>query len=116
MLLKELQALGLDVQVLDENGEVVEIKEDIDYGDSSVYRFEMKNNFKDYGSPDQAQLERSGFSSKEFNAAGELEDIEPEPDDQPDSDDLDGFSDDIDLEALNLDNSDYTSGDSGEDF
>ena len=116
VLLKELQALGLDVQVLDENGEVVEIKEDIDYGDSSVYRFEMKNNFKDYGSPDQAQLERGGFSSKEFNAAGELEDIEPEPDDQPDSDDLDGFSDDIDLEALNLDNSDYTSGDSGEDF
>ena len=114
--MKELQALGLDVQVLDENGEVVEIKEDIDYGDSSVYRFEMKNNFKDYGSPDQAQLERGGFSSKEFNAAGELEDIEPEPDDQPDSDDLDGFSDDIDLEALNLDNSDYTSGDSGEDF
>ena len=104
------------MQVLDEKGEVVEIKEDIDYGDSSVYRFEMKNNFKDYGSPDQAQLERGGFSSKEFNAAGELEDVEPEPDGNSDSDDLDGFGDDIELEALNLDNDGYTSEDSGEDY
>ena len=111
--LKELQALGLDVQVLDENGEVVEIKEDIDYGDSSVYRFEMKNNFKDYGSPDQAQLERGGFGSKEFNAAGELEDVEPESDGPADGDDLDGLEFE---EAYDLDNGDYTSGDSGEEF
>ena len=111
VLLKELQALGLDVQVLDENGEVVEIKEDIDYGDSSVYRFEMKNNFKDYGSPDQSQLERGGFSSKQFNAAGELEDIEPESDLTSDTD-----LDDIEMDALDLENSDFTSGDSGEDF
>ncbi|MBQ9050554.1 MAG: DNA-directed RNA polymerase subunit beta, partial [Lachnospiraceae bacterium] len=112
VLLKELQALGLDVQVLDENGEVVEIKEDIDYGDSSVYRFEMKNNFKDYGSPDQAQLERGGFSSKEFNAAGELEDVEPEPRESSDGDILEG----IDLEGLDLDNGDFSSEDSEEDF
>ena len=112
VLLKELQALGLDVQVLDENGEVVEIKEDIDYGDSSVYRFEMKNNFKDYGSPDQAQLERGGFSSKEFNAAGELEDVEPEPHESSDGDILEG----IDLEGLDLDNGDFSSEDSEEDF
>ena len=117
VLLKELQALGLDVQVLDENGEVVEIKEDIDYGDSSVYRFEMKNNFKDYGSPDQAQLERGGFSSKEFNAAGELEDIEPESDVNADSDDTDALGDELDFdEAYNLGNGEYTSGDSGEEF
>ena len=112
VLLKELQALGLDVQVLDENGEVVEIKEDIDYGDSSVYRFEMKNNFKDYGSPDQAQLERGGFSRKEFNAAGELEDVEPEPRESSDGDILEG----IDLEGLDLDNGDFSSEDSEEDF
>ena len=79
VLLKELQALGLDVQVLDENGKAVEIKEEIDYAESSVYRMEMKNNFKDYGSPDRATLESSGFSSKEFNENGELEDSEPEP-------------------------------------
>ena len=75
VLLKELQALGLDVQVLGEDGEVVEIKEDIDYAESSVYRFEMKNNFKDYGAPDQQTLAQSGFSSKEFTASGQLEDV-----------------------------------------
>ena len=112
VLLKELQALGLDVQVLDENGNVVEIKEDIDYGESSVYRYEMKNNFKDYGSPDQAQLERGGFSSKEFNAAGELEDVEPE---SMDTDDLDGM-DDIDMDNLVLEADDFASGDSEEEF
>ena len=82
------------------------------YGDSSVYRFEMKNNFKDYGSPDQAQLERGGFSSKEFNAAGELEDVEPETDDSSDSDILKG----IDFDGLDLEDGDFTSGDSEEDF
>jgi DNA-directed RNA polymerase subunit beta len=112
VLLKELQALGLDVQVLDEDGNVVEIKEDIDYGESSVYRYEMKNNFKDYGSPDQAQLERGGFSSKEFNAAGELEDVEPE---SMDTDDLDGM-DDIDMDNLVLEADDFASGDSEEEF
>jgi hypothetical protein len=71
----------------------------------------MKNNFKDYGSPDQSQLERGGFSSKQFNAAGELEDIEPESDLTSDTD-----LDDIEMDALDLENSDFTSGDSGEDF
>ena len=109
VLLKELQALGLDVQVLDENGEVVEIKEDIDYGESSVYRFEMKNNFKDYGSPDQAQLERGGFSSKEFNADGELQDAEPEQ--SLSRDDMDSIDLDLMLEGGN-----FESGDSEEEF
>ena len=90
----------------------VEIKEDIDYGDSSVYRFEMKNNFKDYGSPDQAQLERGGFSSKEFNSDGELEDVQPETEGSSDGDILKG----IDLEGLDLEDGDFTSGDSEEDF
>ena len=110
VLLKELQALGLDVQVLDENGDVVEIKEEIDYAESSVYRFEMKNNFKDYGSStDQASLERGGFSSKEFNAKGELEDSEP---DMPISEyGNDGAGDDLELETGN-----YESGDFEEEF
>ena len=72
----------------------------------------MKNNFKDYGSPDQAQLERGGFSSKEFNAAGELEDVEPE---SMDTDDLDGM-DDIDMDNLVLEADDFASGDSEEEF
>ena len=95
--------------MLDENGEVVEIKEDIDYGESSVYRFEMKNNFKDYGSPDQAQLERGGFSSKEFNADGELQDAEPEQ--SLSRDDMDSIDLDLMLEGGN-----FESGDSEEEF
>ena len=113
VLLKELQALGLDVQVLDENGNVVEIKEDIDYGESSVYRYEMKNNFKDYGSPDQAQLERGGFSSKEFNAAGELEDVEPDMTDTAGPNSLDDI--DMDMDDLVLEANDFASGDSEEE-
>ena len=112
VLLKELQALGLDVQVLDEDGNVVVIKEEIDYGDSSVYRFEMKNNFKDYGSPDQTQLERGGFSSKEFNERGELMDAEPEFEPESGSS---GF-DDLDMDELVLESGGFASGDPEEEF
>jgi len=78
VLLKELQALGLDVRVLQEDGSEVEISEDIDYGDSSVYRFEMANKLGSYGGTDEETLGRAGFSSKEFNAkSGKLEDAEP---------------------------------------
>jgi len=74
VLLKELQALGLDVQVLKDDGTEVEISEDIDYGDSSIYKFAMANNFKDSGDSDNDSLARGGMSVKEFNAEGELED------------------------------------------
>ena len=79
VLLKELQALGLDVRVLQEDGTEVEIAEDIDYGESAVYRFEMANNFKNYGGTDDSSLGRAGFSSKEFNEKGKLEDAAPVP-------------------------------------
>ena len=76
VLLKELQALGLDVRVLQEDGSEVEISEDIDYGDSSVYRFEMANKLGNYGGTDEETLGRAGFSSKEFNSrSGKLEDV-----------------------------------------
>ena len=77
VLLKELQALGLDVRVLQEDGSEVEITEDIDYGDSSIYRFEMANRVgsSNYGGTDEESLGRAGFSSKEFNTrSGKLED------------------------------------------
>ena len=114
VLLKELQALGLDVQVLDEDGNVVVIKEEIDYGDSSVYRFEMKNNFKDYGSPDQAQLDRAGFTSKEFDDKGQLMDAELDYESEPDDNGLDELE--MDMEDLVLESSDFASGDPEEEF
>ena len=36
VLLKELQALGLDVKLLDEDGEEVEVKENVDYGTPAI--------------------------------------------------------------------------------
>ncbi len=101
VLLKELQALGLDVRVLQEDGTEVEITEDIDYGESSVYRFEMANNFKNYGGTDEGSLGRAGYSSKEFNSKGRLEDskdtvpapaAETDDSDYSDTDSYDGES------------------------
>ncbi len=79
VLVKELQALGLDVQILDENGDEVELTENIDY-DNSEYRFEMANNFRDYGDTDSESLSRAGYTSKEFDhESGEMKDVEEQP-------------------------------------
>ncbi len=79
VLVKELQALGLDVQILDENGDEVELTENIDY-DNSEYRFEMANNFRDYGDTDSESLNRAGYTSKEFDhESGEMKDVEVQP-------------------------------------
>ncbi len=79
VLVKELQALGLDVQILDENGDEVELTENIDY-DNSEYRFEMANNFRDYGDTDSESLNRAGYTSKEFDhESGEMKDVEEQP-------------------------------------
>ena len=82
VLLKELQALGLDVQVLQEDGTEVEITENIEY-DNSEYRFEMANNFRDFGDTDAESLGKGGYSSKEFDGeSGDLKDAE-EPESEP---------------------------------
>lgn len=78
VLLKELQSLGLDVQVLKEDGTEVEIKEDIDYGESAIYKYAMANNFKDTGENDRNSLEKGGMSLQEFNEQGELEESKEE--------------------------------------
>ncbi len=78
VLLKELQALGLDVQVLKDDGTEVEISEDIDYGDSAIYKFAMANNFKDTGDTDRGTLAQGGMTVQEFNAEGELQNSEDE--------------------------------------
>ena len=72
VLLKELQALGLDVRVLREDRTEVEIMETIDYGDTD-YRFEMEGDRKYDDDYDSASLGAMGYQSQEFNAEGELE-------------------------------------------
>ena len=63
VLLKELQALGLDVRVLDENRNEVELKENIDYGDSGEFRFEMEGERR---GTDDDSFARNGYQTQEF--------------------------------------------------
>ena len=86
VLLKELQALALDVRVLKDDGSEVEIKENIDYGSAdSEFRFEMQNNFRDYNGYDENEASQNGYNTKEFNESGELKDSEPAEDSADDA-------------------------------
>ncbi len=92
VLLKELQALALDVRVLRDDGTEVEIRENIDYGDND-YRFEMEGRRSDYGSEEKA-LVSSGHQIQEFDNSGEIVDAETEYDDSEEYDD----SSDVDID------------------
>ena len=98
VLLKELQSLGLDVRVLDENNEEVQIMESVDYGDTNLNHIiegdRRYNNDEDYG--------KHGYSKQEFSE-GELVDVEDETEEDDSFDDFDDdmnddFDDDMDLE------------------
>ena len=96
VLLKELQALGLDVRVLRDDNSEVEIMESIDYGDTD-YRYEMEGDRKydDYGSGELGQM---GYQAQEFDDdSGELV-----------SADEDDFDDEFDADAEDFED--------GEDF
>lgn len=85
VLLKELQSLGLDVKVYDENRNEVELKESVDYSESD-FRVEMEG---DNRYDNRENLE--GYQQKEFDAAsGDLVDAEDEDDFVEDED----YSDD----------------------
>ena len=93
VLLKELQALGLDVRVMREDQTEVEIMETIDYGDTD-YRYEMEGDRK-YNDYDSGTLGEMGYQAQEFDdVSGELISTEDED-----------FSDD-DYEEENFDGDD----------
>ena len=72
VLLKELQALGLDVRVLRDDQSEVEIMETIDYGDTD-YRYEMEGDRKFEDDYDNGSLGRMGYQAQEFDdESGEL--------------------------------------------
>ena len=90
VMLKELQALGLDVKVLGENQQEVEIMETVDYGETDIrsviegdrgYKRE-ENSFGSYG-----------FSQQEFSG-DELVDVQ-ESEDEETVDVDDSFDDDV---------------------
>ena len=85
VLLKELQALGLDVRVLREDQTEVEIMETIDYGDTD-YRFEMGDDRK-YDDYDNGSLGTMGYQAQEFDESGELMNSEDEEDEDEDFED-----------------------------
>ena len=75
VLLKEMQSLGLDIQVLGEDGKEVELAETIDYGDTErrALMDEMEGNHR-YNSDES--FSGSGYQMQEFNKDHELESIE----------------------------------------
>ena len=98
VLLKELQSLGLDITLEDENGEEVTLLETSEYGNTDLnaiiaddrnFNYEQKES---YGS--------MGYQTQEFNSeSGEIEDVE---EDYDASEDMDDSGDDYDMQDDNL--------------
>ena len=97
VLLKELQSLGLDVRLLDEEGEEVEIAEDTDYGNTDINALinsdRVFNNYEEsYGD--------MGYQKQEFSSDGELVSAESEKAEDADDDYVnDDYTDDSDDNA-----------------
>ena len=87
VLLKELQSLGLDVRVLRDNGEEVEMSENIDYADSDLDLRSIIEGDRRYEEKEES-FGSFGFQKQEFKD-GELVDSEEEDDyiDEPEEDD-----------------------------
>ena len=97
VLVKELQSLAMDVNVLDEHGNAVELKENLDDTDLNLHRLiEGDRRYRDRAQ-DRREFTDYGYTTQEFNASGELEDsVEAEPeleDAQLEVFDSDDFSD-----------------------
>ena len=84
VMIRELQGLGLDVRVLDENGEVVDLRNDGDE-DEDDNRYPAETFEMNY-SNDDAELEKSGYGIIDE------EDLKENGSDDDDFSD-DGFSD-----------------------
>ena len=90
MLLKEMQSLGLDVQVLRDDGTEVEMTENIDYGDTELRamlegdrRFAERESYSEYG-----------YQEQEFKN-NELVTVEEDTDDfAEDAEELDSYVED----------------------
>ncbi len=85
VLLKELQSLGLDMVLLRDDGTEVEVKENVEYTDRD-FRAVIEGN-RDFGGRREESYGEYGYTTQEFNNAGELEDVEPEEERLSDYDD-----------------------------
>ena len=92
VLLKELQSLGLDVTVLDDEGNEVELMETSEYGNTDLNS--IISGDKDFAFEDSESFSKMGFTKKEFDSENEeLVDVEEEED--TDADDDSDFYDDM---------------------
>ena len=97
VLLKELQSLGLDVKVLDEDRNDVELIETSEYGNTDINAIIGNDrDDRDYAFEDSESFEKHGFTKQEFDSENEeLVNVEPENDnDDEDFGDADDLFDD----------------------
>ncbi len=100
VLLKELQSLGLDVKVLDEDRNEVELIETSEYGNTDINAIigndRDDRDDRDYAFEDSESFEKHGFTKQEFDSENEeLVNVEPENDnDDEDFGDADDLFDD----------------------
>ena len=99
VLLKELQSLGLDVKVLDENRQEVELMEISEYGNTDLNAIIAGD--KDFAFEDSESFSKRGFSKVEFDAdSEELVAVDEDEDEEPDDLDDDFGAEDFDDDAL----------------
>ena len=95
VLLKELQSLGLDVKVLDENREEIDMRETVDYTESTT-RFDLDDGKNNYNYSEEESLASMGYQKQEFDEdSQELVSVEDESD----------FSDEFAMETESFDDS-----------
>ena len=95
VLVKELQALCLDVRVLDENREEVKLIESSEYGNTNINAL-ISGGDRFSAFEDKESFSKNGYTKQEFNATThELENIDEDEDDY-DDDDMDYDSDMMD--------------------
>ncbi len=90
VLLKELQSLGLDVRVMRDDGEEVDMSENIDYADANLDLRSIIEGDRRYNDSEEP-LENYGFQKQEFQGE-EL--VNVEDDDYTEDDEVDDYIDD----------------------
>ena len=95
VLLKELQSLGLDVKVLNEDNTEVEISENIDYGEND-YRFEIEG---DRFNREEESFGAMGYTKQRFDdESGDIVNDEEAFEEESDFEESDDYSDSFDEE------------------
>ena len=95
--MKELQSLGLDVNVLDEDGNEVELLESSEYGNTNLNA--IIGNDKDFAFESAESFEAAGFTKQEFNENNEIVDSEVE-----EEFDMSSFEEDYDADSYDDEN------------